>query len=90
MLTSRYNAMILECQLDGENVEIITRAYGNVQVCQELHCSYIIFVIFVLFAGAGNCYECFYCYFAKYVEQWHRKSNNGVHYGQFSVHVLIG
>ena len=24
--------MILECHLDGESVEIITRAYGNVQV----------------------------------------------------------
>jgi len=38
MLTSRYNAMILECQLDGENVEIITRAYGNVQVDTRPRC----------------------------------------------------
>lgn len=26
----RYNAMILECNNEGENVEIITRANGNV------------------------------------------------------------
>lgn len=26
----RYNAMILECNSEGENVEIITRAHGNV------------------------------------------------------------
>ncbi|XP_063400808.1 DNA damage-binding protein 1-like [Mytilus trossulus] len=31
ILTSRYNAMILECQQDGENIDIITRAHGNVQ-----------------------------------------------------------
>uniref|UniRef100_A0A0B7AQY1 DNA damage-binding protein 1 n=1 Tax=Arion vulgaris TaxID=1028688 RepID=A0A0B7AQY1_9EUPU len=31
LLTHRYNAMILECQVDGENIEIITRAHGNVQ-----------------------------------------------------------
>ena len=32
VLTSKYNAMILECQQDGETIEIITRAHGNVQV----------------------------------------------------------
>ena len=32
LLTHRYNAMILECQADGESIEIITRAHGNVQV----------------------------------------------------------
>ncbi len=32
LLTSRYNAMILECEQDGENLDIITRAHGNVQV----------------------------------------------------------
>ncbi len=32
VLTARYNAMILECDQDGENIEIITRAHGNVQV----------------------------------------------------------
>ncbi|XP_012942382.1 DNA damage-binding protein 1 isoform X2 [Aplysia californica] len=31
LLTHRYNAMTLECQMDGENIEIITRAHGNVQ-----------------------------------------------------------
>lgn len=31
ILTSRYNAMILECHQDGENLDIITRAHGNVQ-----------------------------------------------------------
>lgn len=31
ILTNKYNAMILECQQDGENIEIITRAHGNVQ-----------------------------------------------------------
>ncbi|XP_059156437.1 DNA damage-binding protein 1-like [Physella acuta] len=31
LLTHRYNAMILECQVEGENIEIITRAHGNVQ-----------------------------------------------------------
>ncbi|XP_041365594.1 DNA damage-binding protein 1-like isoform X2 [Gigantopelta aegis] len=31
LLTARYHAMILECQQDGENMEIITRAHGNVQ-----------------------------------------------------------
>lgn len=30
MLTQRYNAMILECQLNGEDIEIITKAHGNV------------------------------------------------------------
>jgi len=47
VLTARYNAMILECQVDGDNVEIITRAYGNVQVklnCEnEAECCYIAF-----------------------------------------------
>jgi len=32
LLTSRYNAMILECKQDGSSLEIITRAHGNVQV----------------------------------------------------------
>jgi len=45
ILTSRYNAMILECQLDGENVEIITRAYGNVQVVRQHHYSYILSLV---------------------------------------------
>ncbi|XP_060580249.1 DNA damage-binding protein 1-like [Ruditapes philippinarum] len=31
VLTTKYNAMILECQHDGEAIEIITRAHGNVQ-----------------------------------------------------------
>jgi len=31
LLTHRYNAMILECQGDGDSLEIITRAHGNVQ-----------------------------------------------------------
>lgn len=30
ILTTRYCAMILECVGDGENLEIITRAHGNV------------------------------------------------------------
>lgn len=30
MLTHRYNAMILECQSNGEDIEIITKAHGNV------------------------------------------------------------
>lgn len=30
ILTFRYNCMILECQQDGENIDIITRAHGNV------------------------------------------------------------
>ena len=47
MLTSRYNAMILECQVEGENVEIITRAYGNVQVSTQHHNNYIVCVIFI-------------------------------------------
>ncbi|KAK6191191.1 hypothetical protein SNE40_002929 [Patella caerulea] len=33
LLTARYNAMILECQQEGETIEIITKAHGNVQVC---------------------------------------------------------
>ena len=38
ILTSRYNAMILECHQDGENLDIITRAHGNVQVsCMVLN-----------------------------------------------------
>ena len=36
LLTARYNAMILECKQDGENLEIITKAHGNVQV-REIH-----------------------------------------------------
>lgn len=32
LLTQRYNAMILECNQNGENIDIITRAHGNVQV----------------------------------------------------------
>ncbi|ELU03057.1 hypothetical protein CAPTEDRAFT_148808 [Capitella teleta] len=31
LLTARYNAMILECSQDGDHIEIITRAHGNVQ-----------------------------------------------------------
>ncbi|XP_055957919.1 DNA damage-binding protein 1 [Patella vulgata] len=31
LLTARYNAMILECQQEGETIEIITKAHGNVQ-----------------------------------------------------------
>ncbi|XP_064634746.1 DNA damage-binding protein 1-like [Lineus longissimus] len=31
LLTARYNAMILECHTEGDNIEIITRAHGNVQ-----------------------------------------------------------
>lgn len=30
VLTQRYNAMILECQTTGEDIEIITKAHGNV------------------------------------------------------------
>ena len=30
ILTRRHNAIILECQRDGENIEIITRAHGDV------------------------------------------------------------
>lgn len=30
MLTQRYNAMILECQTNGDDIEIITKAHGNV------------------------------------------------------------
>lgn len=30
VLTHRYNAMILECQLNGEDIDIITKAHGNV------------------------------------------------------------
>ncbi|CAH0552007.1 unnamed protein product [Brassicogethes aeneus] len=30
IVTMRYNAMILECINDGENIEIITKAHGNV------------------------------------------------------------
>lgn len=43
LLTSRYNAMILECEQEGESIEIITRAHGNVQVvCQEMHCRVVL------------------------------------------------
>ncbi|WAR03144.1 DDB1-like protein [Mya arenaria] len=31
VLTTKYNAMILECQQEGDNLEIITRAHGTVQ-----------------------------------------------------------
>ncbi|XP_067655980.1 DNA damage-binding protein 1-like isoform X1 [Haliotis asinina] len=31
VLTARYHAMILECQQEGDTLEIITRAHGNVQ-----------------------------------------------------------
>lgn len=30
MLTTRYNVMILECIGEGEDIEIITKAHGNV------------------------------------------------------------
>lgn len=30
IVTMRYNAMILECNCEGDNVEIITKAHGNV------------------------------------------------------------
>lgn len=30
MLTQRYNAMILECTMIDDNIEIITKAHGNV------------------------------------------------------------
>lgn len=30
VLTHRYNAMILECKLNGDDIEIITKAHGNV------------------------------------------------------------
>lgn len=30
IVTVRYNAMILECIGDGENLEIVTKAHGNV------------------------------------------------------------
>lgn len=30
VLTQRYNAMILECQSNGEDIEIMTKAHGNV------------------------------------------------------------
>ena len=36
VLTAKYNAMILECQQEGDNIEIITRAHGNVQVSAVL------------------------------------------------------
>lgn len=29
-MTARYNAMILQCQGEGDNLEIITKAHGNV------------------------------------------------------------
>ena len=32
LLTNKNNAMILECQTTGDNMEIITKAQGNVQV----------------------------------------------------------
>ena len=36
VLTNRYNAMLLECRYDDGNIEIITRAHGNVQVRTSL------------------------------------------------------
>lgn len=30
IVTCRYNAMILECVSDGDNLDIITKAHGNV------------------------------------------------------------
>lgn len=30
VLTQRYNAMILECQTKGDDIDIITKAHGNV------------------------------------------------------------
>lgn len=30
VLTQRYNAMILECQTNGDDIDIITKAHGNV------------------------------------------------------------
>ena len=36
LLTNKYNAMILECQTVGDNMEIITKAQGNVQVTMEV------------------------------------------------------
>lgn len=32
ILTSKYNACILEYKQNGESIDIITRAHGNVQV----------------------------------------------------------
>ena len=32
LLTSRYSAMILECQQDADSIDIITKALGSVQV----------------------------------------------------------
>lgn len=34
ILTSKYNACILEYKQNGESIDIITRAHGNVQVGQ--------------------------------------------------------
>lgn len=34
ILTSKYNACILEYKQNGESIDIITRAHGNVQVVQ--------------------------------------------------------
>ena len=44
VLTAKYNAMILECQQDGDAIEIITRAHGNVQVGHEC---IIIFILII-------------------------------------------
>lgn len=33
ILTAKYNACILEYKQNGESIDIITRAHGNVQVC---------------------------------------------------------
>lgn len=35
ILTSKYNACILEYKQTGESIDIITRAHGNVQVRQH-------------------------------------------------------
>lgn len=36
ILTSKYNACILEYKQNGDSIDIITRAHGNVQVGQLL------------------------------------------------------
>lgn len=35
ILTSKYNACILEYKQNGESIDIITRAHGNVQVREQ-------------------------------------------------------
>lgn len=34
ILTAKYNACILEYKQNGDNIDIITRAHGNVQVSE--------------------------------------------------------